>query len=298
MPQQAPTINVPSAAANVSGSSISSGLNSYVAPFVATLDVSGTADVTSTALAQQTVTISGVQQTFNVTLGEVDTYKLLNAFTVSGGVKSGLGNSTTTFDVMLEDVSGFREVIAGSIQNATNGDSAPVPDWLNLQLGPELDAHILSTLGLQVAASSSITVDASAGAISMAGGFSDPVCEDLYLQIDQQTLNLYQDASSAAIGVTPLTSALPMKAGDVITFVFDTTAPVVSITNHTATANASNAAPGANANTADANTNAAYAYDTVTLKYATASYRVAFAVTLAGTPGDAFPVGIAGLKSW
>ena len=298
MPQQAPTINAPSAAALVSRSSISSSLNSYVAPFVATLDVSGTADVTSTALAQQTVTITGVQQTFNVTLGELDTYKLLNAFTVSGGVNADLGDGTTSFDVMLADVSGFREVIAGSIQNATNADSAPVPEWLNLQLGPELDAHILNTLGLQVAATSSITVDASAGAISMAGGFSDPVCEDLYLQIDQQTLNLYQDASSAAIGVNPRTSALPMKAGDVITFVFDTTAPVVSITNHTATANASNAAAGANAATADVNTGAAYAYDTVTLKYASDSYRVAFAVTLAGTPGDAFPVGNAGLKSW
>ena len=289
----------------VSGVTVTSAANNYVAPYIAVLDASGTANLTELALSQQVVTITGVQQTFEATLEETDAITLLNSFTVTGGVKPGLGDGTTDLAITLDDT--IKPVLASAIADALNSSNKAVPAWLNEQLSARLTAHILSTLGLSVTATSSVTVDVSGAATNMKNGLAanSNILEALYLQIDQDTLNLYEaGATNSIIGVVPTTSALPMKKGDSITFVFDTTAFSVNAGITKTTSNASEAAPAATtgapggdpATMAPGNdaTVPPYSYEgTSALTYFEDSYRVAFRVVL-GTGTGAFE----GLNDW
>jgi len=303
-----PVPNPNPASQTVGSGSVSSSAGNYVAPYIAVLDASGTANLTELALTQQVVTIAGVQQTFEAVLTNTDAVKLLNSFTVTGGVNDGLGDGSTTLAIALTETTDFQTVLASAIAAAVNGNETPkaVPAWLNDRLSARLTAHILSTLGLSVTATSSVTVDAAGAAANMKSGLGadSDILEALYLQIDQPTLNIYSaGATDTIIGVVPVTSALPMKAGDAITFVFDTTAFSVYAGITKATSNASGAAPAATTGATggapatmtpgDAATVPPYSYDpTSTLTYFEDSYRVAFRVVL-GTAGTAFT-----LKAW
>ena len=286
-----------------SAAGTASTAGNYVAPYIAVLDASGTANLAELALSQQVVTITGVQQTFVATLSNDDAITLLNSFTVTGGVTNGLGDGNTTLAITLDTP--IKAVLASAIADALNGSDKAVPAWLNDQLSARLTAHILSTLGLSVTATSSVTVDAAGAADNMKTGLAadSDILEALYLQIDQDTLSMYEaGATNSIIGRAPTTSALPMKKGDSITFVFDTTAFSVDAGITKATSNASDAAPAATAGAGGAGASMApgndatvppYSYEgTSTLTYFEDSYRVAFRVVL-GTGSGAFS-----LKAW
>jgi len=261
-------------------STVSTGASSFVVPFIAALDASGTATLTEVALAKHTVTIGGIDQTFSVTLSTGEAETLLNGFTVADAGET----------LSVNAIAALVAPLTAAINAAVSG-SKTIPAWLNSQLSDALVVDILSTLKVSVDVSSNVTIDAAGGATNMQAGLTGDVAEALYLQIPQSTLNMYKSATAPYY---PTTSALPLKAGDVLNFVFDVGALNINAVVTSSTSNASNAGVSSN-NTqglggptgTNTEPDAPYAFDSQSLSYTAAAKRVCVAVTL-GAGGAAF----------
>lgn len=259
---------------------VSTGDSSFVVPFIAALDASGTATLTQVALAKHTVTIGGIDQTFSVTLSEADATTLLNGFTVADAGET----------LSVNAGAGLVAPLTAAINSALSGSNT-IPAWLNSQLSNALVVDILSTLKVSVEVFSNVTIDAAGGASNMQAGLVGDVAEALYLQIPQSTLNMYKSSTTP---YHPTTSALPLKAGDVLNFVFDVGALNINAVVTSSTRNASNAGVSSN-NTqglgvptgTNTTPNAPYEFDSESLSYTAAAKRVCVAVTL-GAGGAAF----------
>ena len=259
---------------------VATGVSNFVVPFIAALDASGTATLTQVALAKHTVSIGGIDQTFSVTLNDSDAIALLQGFDVSGAGAT----------LSVNAGAGLVTPLTAAINAALSGTNT-IPRWLNSQLSDALVVDILSTLKVSVDVSSNVTIDAAGGASNMQAGLVGDVAEALYLQIPQTTLNMYKSATAP---YNPTTSALPLKGGDVLNFVFDVAALSIDAVVTSTTSNASSAGASDN-NTqglgvpTDTNTtpNAPYEFDSESLSYTAAAKRVCVAVTL-GSGGAAF----------
>jgi hypothetical protein len=303
-----------SAAANVS-SDAASGL--YVAPFVAALDTSGTATLTAVQLQELAVTIANVQRTFKLNLTLAQTAAFLNSFTVS---KSGADLKVELdkpafeafMDVVIQDA--MDEEAAAIAADPANGSkgraikpAGNVELWLAHGLKNTLVDYILRTLKVSAVVDTAVVIvndvvdPATTGTASksMSAGLAPPnatnsdILETIYLQIAQDTLNLYKDANNI-----PTTNALPLKGGDKMVFVFDTAAMNVSAVVTESQSKANVSAPGANvgANATAADVAGNYNQAGAGSIVLTDTYRVAFEVTMAGAGAialaDTVPEGI------
>jgi len=284
----------------------------YVAPFIASLDTSGSAVLTAVQLQNVAVAIANIQRTFKLTLTDVQTAAFLNAFTVS---KSGADLTVTLDKPSFETV--MDAVIENALDEATdaipadtaNGikgrlakPASKVANWLSHGLKNTLVDYILRTLKVSAVVSEApVTVNAaSAASKSMSTGISasSDVLESVYLQIKQETLELYKDDN------IPTTNALPLKGGDKMVFVFDTAPLTISttVTESQVSSGATTGGGGANVSAAGLVPKAPGTVDPVTGKYTqgatgtivmTDTYRVAFELTMAGS--SAYTLSAAGV---
>lgn len=281
-----------------------------LASYVGAMRADASANVT--ALYQESVTITGVQFTYDVSLNDTNTFKLLNSFGVTGW-----GNTTdASLNVSVVDVVGLAEVLTSAIEDvalggATSYDpaSAAAPGatgTMNNDLNNEVykqlmvsiqDDGLINSVENQYA-DTWYRVDASYGAWNTAnhyynGAGAQADRDLLFLQIPSDTLNRYMDASDE-----PLSNALLLAPGDKITFVWDVathvTATVVNVRDsdtaaRTVVAGATNAQA------------AGYAPPAPGVRLTPANVRVAVTMTLSTTaaPGhnDRFAVGAGGLRA-
>jgi len=214
------------------------GQYGVVASYVGALSADASANVA--ALYQEKVTINGVQFIYDVSLCCEDTFKLLNAFGVTGW---GPLEQPAQFAVSVVDVSGLAEVLQTAILKAalggatsydpasagTVGESGSMNNDLNNEVFKQLmvkiqDDGLIDSVQEQYA-DTWYSVDASSGAWDTAKHYNGtgalPAnaradCNLLFEQIPSDTLNRYMDASEE-----PLSNALLLAPGDKITFVWD-----------------------------------------------------------------------------
>jgi hypothetical protein len=314
----------------------SNHLDRIVCPFIAQTTMTIDASAAEVALAQQTVTIKGIKRAFDVHLTPEQSYKLLNSFCVSGGMSPYLtepSSGTVPFNplrdgsndmvVTLDDPVVFSQVLVSAINNARDGSDNSLNAWLNTKLTETIYATIARTLGVSVNVSSTVTANVEAGVLDLSSGLgensgaADARCGTLYLQIPQETINLYTVDGSGQ----PTTAALPLKKGDTLVFVFDIDSPTsFDVSNVTkSTVNSGSARQtGADNDNDDANndhgapaevtssaTGVPYEWNSLNVTYTGTVQRVSFAVRMAGTDGTKFSVAPAGnvgtaaaLRSW
>lgn len=279
------------------------------------MDISSS--VTKVALAEEQVSIPGIDQTFAIHLDLENTQALLNSFKVSGGrdlpvdvnATGGYSDpSGNTLVVELDDAAAFEGVMTKTINEAINGSSVLSKDWISSQLTSTLSAVILKTLGVALNVTSEVVLGVSGAASNMSAGLADATasvgkarCETMYLQIAQATLDKYRDASG-----NPSTAALPLASGDKLVFVFDVPAPTnVDVdTQYSSVVNSEGALPAGNSNNSGVagndgpavvtkNNAPPFAWDSINLKYNGPTQRIAFEIQMDGTDNSA----ISGLRS-
>jgi len=263
-------------------STASTAAAKFVAPYVASMDASGAADFVY--IQQETVSITGIDYEFDVTLSSANTKKLLEAFTVSGkGVDA-------SFNVTLSSSADFREVLMAVINGAQEASNAGTNKTATTQLEADLHAGLVAAIGTDSLINTvenidvtgvDVTIDSSGGSANMADNLSDERCRLIYTQIPAAALNLYMDGSE-----NQTTSALPLKGGDVLTFVFD-----VNVSDVVPNKSQTDVNTGANPQGVTSGTSAGNY--TSNLHYDLASKRIAFNLTMHGTAGAV----IAGLKA-
>ena len=252
----------------------------FIAPYVATMNATGAADYVY--IQQETVSIAGIDYEFDITLGSGQAKLLLEAFTASGkGVDA-------SFNVTLSNSAHFQQVLVGIIGAAVRSSNSKTAAQ---QLGSDLHNGLLAAIKGDSLINSvenvdftnvSVTLDASGGAADMATNMNDERCRLIYTQIPWGSrVGKYQDASE-----NPTTSALPLLAGDILTFVFDVNVSDV-VPNKSQTDINTAADPAA------VTTGTEAGKYTSSLHYDLASKRLAFNATMPGTAGDE----LAGLKA-
>jgi hypothetical protein len=205
----------------MSSSIATTASNRFIAPYVASMDADGSANFVY--VQQETVSITGIDYQFDVTLDEALTKKLLEAFTVSGHGVDDDANVTLEAPQDLQDV--LKEVINGAsfeAKRAVGADDIGVTEQLRRDLWAGLYAaigadNLVNTVENLDVTDVSVIVDSSGGAADMASEMTDDRATVIYTQIPAAGLNVYMDASSEEQD----TSALPLSGGDVLTFVFD-----------------------------------------------------------------------------
>jgi len=197
--------------------------------------MSGEADANINVFKQQTVTINGIQLRYDVSLNIADTFKLLNAFDVSGYGP----DLSTNLVVSVVDASGLAGVLIGAITQAAEAPTGTMNSDLDKQVYSQLIAKIQSD-GLinnleDGLASSWYVVDASSGAWDTTDHYSGRSasatvtkadCNLLLQQIPSDTLNRYMDLSEE-----PLSNALLLRPNDKITFVWDVATKINAAVN-------------------------------------------------------------------
>ena len=256
--------------------SASTGSARFIAPYVATMNASGSADYVY--VQQENVTIAGIDYEFDSVLLPATAEKLLNAFTVSGkGVDA-------TLNVTLATPAAFKEVLTAVINGAEAASNASTTKTATTQLEADLGAGLLAAISaddlinaVQNVAFTNVDVviDASGGADDMATNLTNERCRLIYTQIPWGSRDgKYQDASE-----NPTTSALPLLAGDVLTFVFDVDLSDVTPSKSQTDINTSADPAGVTSGTVSGNY-------TSTLHYNLASKRIAFNIQMPGTAGE------------
>jgi hypothetical protein len=253
----------------------------FIAPYVASMDASGAADYQY--IQQETVSISGIDYEFDATLDASGAAQLLNAFTVSGK------GTDASFNVVLATSADFKSVLASVINGA---DAATKNNkTATTQLEADLLAGLLQAINVDDLINTvqdvgftnvDVTIASAAGAAAMAAGLTAERCRLIYTQIPWGTRNnKYMDASE-----NQTTSALPLLAGDVLTFVFDVDLSDVVPAKDREDVNQGADPAGVTSATSAGNY-------TSGLHYNLASKRIAFNITMPGTAGSE----LAGLKA-
>lgn len=263
-------------------SSVSTSASRFIAPYVATMDASGAADYVY--VQQENISIAGIDYEFDVTLStNAMAIKLLDSFTVSGNGVNGNLNVSLTNITDFQEV--LRAVINGAEEASRNNKTATTQLETDLHAGLYAaisgDELINSVQNLDVTGVE-VTIDASGGASDMAGNMNDERCRLIYTQIPfGSRVGKYYDASE-----NQTTSALPLLAGDILSFVFDVdVSDVVPVKTQTDI----NTSADPNAVTSG-QVNGNF---TSSLHYNLASKRIVFNITMPGTAGEE----IEGLKA-
>jgi len=242
-----------------------------VVPFVAAMYADASAQVG--VLQREDVTVTGIDDVFDVNCTLAQAAALLNAFSVTDVDQNGLLGLSAEVAVGFTDAA-FSSALAEIIAYADAGNSADAtPKDLHTYLHDETHADLLSALAHDALANMleasdldvEIALDASSGAVNMAaeleGNGSCPVVnvaqyrKAIFAQIPEYTIEQYLKVSdgsdNTAFEDVSGINFLPLLTGDVLTFVFDVTVGQYDM--------GSNTAPGHGANVQrvfrDANTN-------------------------------------------
>lgn len=246
----------------------------FIAPYVASMDASGAADYQY--IQQETVSISGIDYEFDVTLDASGAAKLLNSFTVSGK------GTDASFNVVLSNSADFQAVLASVINGADEASKAG--KTATTQLEADLLAGLLQAINVDDLINTvqdvgftnvDVTIASAAGAADMASNLTNERCRLIYTQIPWGSRDgKYMDASE-----NQTTSALPLLGGDVLTFVFDVNLSDVVPAKSQEDVNTS-------ADPADVTSGQAAGNYTSGLHYDLASKRIAFNIAMPGSAGQ------------
>jgi hypothetical protein len=214
-------------------------------------------------MQRQNVTITGIDNVFDVSCTAVQAAALLNAFTVTDvDAQGGLGLSAEVAVSFTNN--GFSNMLAQIIANAYDGASADAAAKnLKQYLLQETEADLLKALAHDALAnmleasdlSVQIALDASSGAVNMSaelagaegsssGANATQYRKALFTQIPEVSVHKYIRVSNGtnASGYEDVSCIrfLPLLTGDVLTFVFDVTVGKYSMGSGVAPANGAN----------------------------------------------------------
>jgi len=231
-----------------------------VVPFVAAMyaDASGQVGV----LQRQDVTVTGIDDVFDVNCTLAQAVGLLNAFSVTDVDHNGMLGLSAEVAVGFTDAA-FSSALAEIIAYADAGNSADAtPKDLHTYLHDETHADLLAALAHDALANMleasdldvEIALDASSGALNMAaeleGNGSCPAGnvaqyrKAIFTQIPEYTIQQYLKVSdgsnNTAFEDVSHISFMPLLTGDVLTFVFDVTVGQYSMGSLTAPGHAAN----------------------------------------------------------
>lgn len=213
--------------------------NGLIVPFIAELcaDASGTVGT----LQQVSVTMSGIDEVFDVEVAAADAIKILNAFRITD-ISAGYGeDARAEVKVDMKNSSTFAEGLAAAIAAgpvARNASGSPtLYSWLKAESRKDtVDLLSYDSLANLLEASDllsyDIAIDASGAAVNMynamdGSGASAPLFRKaIFTQIAKANIDAYLGVSDGnninEDDVTQL-DFLPLLKGDKMTFVFDVT---------------------------------------------------------------------------
>jgi azurin len=290
----------PATTSDVSGAVI-------VARVIAEMDASGQAALTT--LQKVTVSVS-YDDLYEHTLSFQDSAKLCKAFTISGAVENGVTVGGDNFAATLSNATDFEAVLASNMEVAlckeySSNDDISGSDalvGLNLTLKQTLYNGMLNKFKrvfadslpnlLESDWSLSNQVDYAGGAANMRELIVAAEAEIIAQQIPESNYALYMDGSENAT-----TTALPLKHGDSIVFVFHVNEAGVSRVNsrtygsyedaNAVAVPASGTAPGAGAGTSSgAAAGGAYGATQQAVSYILNDRTVAFKFTVVKNPAN------------
>ncbi len=234
-----PTVTGNAQTSEVDRVSISTGVaRGLIVPFIADLyvDASGTVGT----LEEVSVTMTGIDQIFNVTLSEADSVKILNSFVVED-LSGGYGVSPLAkIQVSMKGETDFEAGLVAALNGTTVSTKSSVTD-LKKYLKDESrkdTVDILSYDGLANLLEASdlltydIVIDASNGASNMYDAMNASTLtgaryrQAIFKQIPQANVETYitpADVSGITMNLEEVASLafLPLLKGDKMTFVFD-----------------------------------------------------------------------------
>jgi len=247
-----------------------------VARPVASMDASG--EATYNTLNKVTVAVE-YNDLYDVSLNEADSWKLINAFSLSG--------AASTFTAKLSDSANFQEVLARKLADAlcvTQG-IAHSPSSVGKNLHDAINSEMAETFSLATnavpnlleEATFSNTVDWAGGAADMASKLTDKEAEIIAQQLPESNYVLYSDASGANFA-----GHLPLKNDDKVVFVFNVAQSLVTRVDSKTTGLQSDTAAGV---TLPAQTPPVGPYGTASqaASYASNSRIIAFRVKVTGS---------------
>jgi hypothetical protein len=190
-----------------------------VVPIYSTMGASGTAAIET--LQQVNVNMQ-YDISFGHTLSEADAAAIANGFVVAGGA-----------DVFEVDMSGgaaagFSAALENAVDVAEDASGLTLQKYLYndaLSVLKDVWSDALANV-LQSNWDLSVTVDSATGASNMQSDLADAdvkIRRAIAAQLPESNFYLYADASE-----NPTVSALPLKQGDTIVFLFDTTTNLIS----------------------------------------------------------------------
>lgn len=211
-----------------------------VVPFVANLyaDASGTVGT----LQQVTVSMSGIDEVFNVTVAEADAVKILNAFTItdiSAGYKeSALAEVKVDMKAAGEAnfIAGLAAAVADNASRATSlgvsGESLYA--WLKRESRKDtVDLLSYDSLSNLLEASDLLTYDIAVDASGASSNMYDAMNagsaayrKAIFAQIAKANIDAYAAPSDGSVQNSEAATGLgflPLLKGDKLTFVFDVT---------------------------------------------------------------------------
>jgi hypothetical protein len=192
----------------VGPNTVSTDATTFVAPFYANMDVSANSELN--VATQQTVTMK-YDLSFNVTLTEADSAKLVNSFVLSqdasGALVADISNNEEfrlVIHNVIRDASGNNKVLATTLYDNIMTDLSGV-------YGDDIANQLQSNFKLTV------LVDASGGALNLWNDFAaEPeYAATIALQVPNSNYLAYCDASENIH-----TNALPLLNGDKLVFLF------------------------------------------------------------------------------
>lgn len=212
---------------------------------ITNMDASGAA--THKYVEQDAVVINGIDYEFNVDLDLQQSCNLLNSFDVSGN------GPTDGFNVQLAADAGAgvsgRDMLANILADALGGQGSANATWASKALGGSeagdsdevknmiqkdlwmglvdvirSDGLINTVEDVLLRSEVTVTIEGAAAALACANELAGSQTHRniLYTQLPQSNFAKYMDASEDTV-----TGALPMKDGDIITFVFEVDMPDV-----------------------------------------------------------------------
>lgn len=211
-----------------------------VVPFVAPMYADASAQMG--VLQREDVSITNIDNVFDVSSTRVEAAKILNSFTVNDVDHLGMLGLSAEVEILFRDLS-FSEVLAALIATTANKDASATN--MTEYLRKETHADLLSALAHNALANMleasdlnvEIALDASNGALNMAkeldgsgsvtGTRAAQYRKALFTQIPEYTVEQYLRVSDGSnnMGFEDVSSIrfLPLLTGDVLTFVFDVT---------------------------------------------------------------------------
>lgn len=230
-----------------------------VVPFVAAMYADASAQVG--VLQREDVTVTGIDDVFDVSCTLAQAADLLNAFSVTDVDQNGLLGLSAEVAVGFADTnfsSALAAIIAAADQNGLDASAISLHTYLHDEthadllaaLAHDALANMLEASDLNV----DIALDASSGAVNMAseleGTGSCPPSrveqyrKAIFAQIPEYTIEQYLKVSdgsgSSAFEDVSGINFMPLLTGDVLTFVFDVTVGEYTMGSNTAPGHGAN----------------------------------------------------------